>query len=196
MQSQVAIAQEYMERKQYKKAAPYADAAAETAQPGNACASECHEALHDWDVSEKLIQDTAEHYTEQQCDWYFWCRRTNHGNVDAAQQLAAQRIKALALRGAPQEFRELGTYYLLAGETAQATTVFQRPINKGAIRSTGCAGCCCWTKRATASRATRSPESCPRRGPTAQQKDDPLDHRVDQMAGRRLRGSRCRAIEG
>ena len=95
--TRVKLARYHMGRKEWDQAVAYADDAAATgAAWAMTCASQCHEALEQWDVSEQLMRVTAARYADQQMDWYFWCRRTGHGDANAAQALGMQRVHALS----------------------------------------------------------------------------------------------------
>ena len=84
----VAIARDYMARKQWKKAARYADeAAASGAGWALECASLCHEAMADWGPAELYIRQAAERYPASAAGWFKFCARTGHGEVRAALRL-------------------------------------------------------------------------------------------------------------
>jgi tetratricopeptide (TPR) repeat protein len=89
-QVQVEIARYFMSLKHWKKAQPYADAAAETwAEWAMRCASECHQGLGNWVKSEELIRQVAERYPMARFDWAYWCARTGRGNLMQAQSARA-----------------------------------------------------------------------------------------------------------
>jgi len=84
------IANDFIEKKDWKGAAPHALRAAQTWSGwGLQLAAEVYEGLGEWEESEKWIRELAQSYpTSSALDWYFWCKRTGRGNVAAARQIA------------------------------------------------------------------------------------------------------------
>jgi tetratricopeptide (TPR) repeat protein len=88
-QVRVELARHFMASKQFDKAKPYADAAAETAAGwAMMCAAEVEEGLKNYPAAEKWVRETAEHYPTSRHLWLFWCVRTGKGDLDAARKLA------------------------------------------------------------------------------------------------------------
>jgi tetratricopeptide (TPR) repeat protein len=88
-QVRVELARHFIRLKQFDKAKPYADAAAETAAAwAMLCAAEVAEGLKDYEGAEKWIRETAEHYNSSRHEWLFWCARTGKGDLDEARKLA------------------------------------------------------------------------------------------------------------
>ncbi len=87
----------------------YADEAAQTGaswalkSPPNA--TRCSK---NGDQSEQLVHMNAERYPSEQLDWYFWCRRTGHGDEAGAQKLAEQRLPQLATSNDANSHQALG----------------------------------------------------------------------------------------
>jgi tetratricopeptide (TPR) repeat protein len=88
------IALRLMEDKQWAKALPYAEAAAQTgAAWAMMTAAYCHEGMRNWDAAEKYLQQVASAYQGSEAWWYFFCRRTGHGDVEAARRVAHDAIE-------------------------------------------------------------------------------------------------------
>lgn len=94
------IARDFMARREFDKAVPYADAAAQTGA-GWAMLTDalCHEALGHWEEAEGLARATSQRYEGSWIVWYLWCVRTGRGDRDAAQKLAAEAIAGWEARG-------------------------------------------------------------------------------------------------
>jgi len=94
--AQALIASYYLRAGQVKKAAPYAEAAGESySEWGLRVYAECLEASHDWDAAEKTYKAIYERYrgNDKIAEWYCFCRRTNHGDLDAARRAYAEATK-------------------------------------------------------------------------------------------------------
>ena len=94
------IARDLMDRGKLEDAEPHAAEAAQTwASWGLSLASEVYEGLGRWEESEQWIRENSTSYpTSSGDDWYFWCRRTGRGDLEAARKLtetfyAAEWIK-------------------------------------------------------------------------------------------------------
>jgi tetratricopeptide (TPR) repeat protein len=125
-QARVEIARHFMAAKDFERARPYAEAAAETwAAWAMLCAAECYEGLGDWGGAELWVRRTSERYSAQAGAWFLWCHRTGRGNARAAAELVAQHLAALGERLAPEDRALAGTYHLLAGEPGKAPEQFE-----------------------------------------------------------------------
>ena len=51
-------------------------------------AGRCAEGIEDWPRAEAFHRATSERYPGSRSDWYFWCLRTGHGDIDQARKLA------------------------------------------------------------------------------------------------------------
>lgn len=84
-QCQVLLSRHYIESKEWKKALPYAEAAAET---GAAWAMlnlmVCYEGLGEWDKAEEMARATTLRYAGQEVIWFRYCVRTCRGDLPAA----------------------------------------------------------------------------------------------------------------
>ena len=123
--TRVTIAEFHMERGELDQALPYAVAAADTgAAWAMLCASRCLEGLGRWEESEAMVRATSERYDEQPFVWYFWCRRTGHGDLAAAQDFALDQAKRLARGKRPGNQNILGVVYQLMGDQQCALEEF------------------------------------------------------------------------
>ena len=84
--ARVEIANYYMEQKQWDKARPYAEQAAMTwAEWAMVCAGRCAEGEKDWNRAEQWYSRATQRYPSTDwAAWYFFCKRTGQGNLEAA----------------------------------------------------------------------------------------------------------------
>ncbi|MHB1560052.1 MAG: tetratricopeptide repeat protein [Isosphaeraceae bacterium] len=97
---QVELARYLMSVNKWDEAKRYADAAVETsADWAIECASQCEEGLHDWERAELWIRRKSERDVRSSWpDWYLFCLRTGHGNLEMARDFAERYLAALAER--------------------------------------------------------------------------------------------------
>ncbi len=125
------LARYFMTEKQFDKALPYADAAAETgAGWAMLLAAECHQHLEHWTEAEALIRQTAERYPGQELDWYFWCRKTGHGEEKQALQFAMRQVSVMSRRNDAEAWSQLGTLFWLSDQLTAARTAYQKSFQK------------------------------------------------------------------
>jgi tetratricopeptide (TPR) repeat protein len=79
------LARHYMDRKEWQKALPHAQAAAASGA-GRALVNlgACYEALGQWDRSEELARAVSLRYESGAFTWFAWCARTGRGDLPAA----------------------------------------------------------------------------------------------------------------
>jgi len=84
------IANDFMDKEKWAEAEPYAlEAAGTWSQWGLQIASAAYEGMGRLEESEKWIRKASQNYpTNGGGKWYFWCRRTGSGDVEAALKLA------------------------------------------------------------------------------------------------------------
>ena len=122
------LARHFMGEKEWEKATTYAQSAADTYSAwGLLVAADCYEGQQRWKNSEKLRKAVAERYDRYAgsvLPWYFFCRRTGHGDLEAARQAVNGAVESWA----PAERRSLdmATFYLLEKKPRQALSVFTR----------------------------------------------------------------------
>ncbi len=123
----VEIAEYFMGRKEWDKATPYAEAAGESwAQWAMSCAARCAEGAARWEEAEVWHYRNAERYTESSfADWYFFCKRTGHGNLAGARAFTEKYIQSLGDNGGARD-TILGCFYWLDGQHEKARAAFTR----------------------------------------------------------------------
>lgn len=85
------IALQYMEWHRWDDAAPHAQEALSTgAHWGYTDAGAVAEAREDWTTAEECFKAASENYPEWPMDWYAFCRRTGHGDLQSARQFVEQ----------------------------------------------------------------------------------------------------------
>src|SRR5439155_6062885 len=131
---QVKLAEHFMSRKEWKKAEPYAAAAAETwAEWGMRCAVACYEGLADWDKADLWMARVAERYNGRQFDWFLLCKRTGHGNVRKAQLVTDLYFATLGDRATQEDRFNAGFFYLMTNQAPKAMEAFGKTfqMNRG-----------------------------------------------------------------
>lgn len=124
-QVRVEIAQHFMRQKDFARARPYAEAAAESgAEWAMRCAADCSEGLGEWDQAEQWLRQVSERYDNAYGAWFLWCRRTGKGDAPAAQRLLEERVRALGARRAGDDLILIGTYHSLTGRPREALELF------------------------------------------------------------------------
>ncbi|HTN74260.1 MAG TPA: hypothetical protein VL096_03400 [Pirellulaceae bacterium] len=82
----VDISQYFAKRREWDRALPYSNAAAESfAQWALLDNWQVTEANQEWEASEAAIRNVIRRYHNKPVDWYYWCRRTGQGDLAAAQ---------------------------------------------------------------------------------------------------------------
>jgi tetratricopeptide (TPR) repeat protein len=127
----VAIAEYFMSRNEWDKATVYAEDAAESwAGWAMDCAARCAEGAKNWDQAETWHQRISERYPDQDfAHWYFFCKRTGHGNLAAAREFTEQYIHSPDCN---PDFRNTyeGCFYWLDGQKDKARQAYSRSRQK------------------------------------------------------------------
>src|SRR6202034_708251 len=90
------IALHLLERNRAKEAVVYADEAAQSySEWSMLTAARCHELLGDWERSEELIRASSTRYDDGLENWMYWCHRTGHGDIQAADDFTRSKYEAL-----------------------------------------------------------------------------------------------------
>jgi tetratricopeptide (TPR) repeat protein len=128
---QIEIADHFMALKEWDKAVPYVTAAAQT-WTGNSllAAHRCYDGMQDWDNAELYISRFAEEYRENAYEWYFWCKRSGHGDVEAAREAAAECIRTLIDPRKPGRAPIIATFQQLSGDAAAALQTWSAEFEK------------------------------------------------------------------
>ncbi len=124
----VEIADDLMKSGRYADAKKYAEAAAETwAAWAMTCASRCNEGLKDWERAEMWIRRTAERYPRSSAvGWYRFCKRTGHGDIQAARAFADAQKPGAADRPDPNELKQNGFSLWASGSPKQALEALEQ----------------------------------------------------------------------
>lgn len=95
--SRVSLAYYYMRRKEWEKARPHVEAAARSYSSASyMCAADFYERTGDWVRAESFERSSAERFEHGIHKWYLWCRRTGHGDVDAARARMQDELEYLS----------------------------------------------------------------------------------------------------
>jgi tetratricopeptide (TPR) repeat protein len=130
-QVQFQIADYYMDRRDYKSALPYADAAAGTASEwGLLCAADAHTGVGDWTTAEQLIVDAMNHYSRSPYNWYSWCNRTGHGDLAGAAKAMLDYFSNKGRNLGIDELLQLGCVQMNEKKNAEALATFQRRLKQ------------------------------------------------------------------
>lgn len=123
---QVELAKHFMKLKDFKRAQPYADAAAETGSAwGMKCAADCHEGQGEWDKAEQWMERTSERYEDSRTDWFLWCKRTGKGHAKAAQVLFEAELERRAAGPRGRDLLLEGVYNSLTQQPKKAGEAFR-----------------------------------------------------------------------
>jgi hypothetical protein len=121
------IAIDLLEHSEFRDAVVYADAAAESYSEWSLLTdARCHEMLGEWKKSEELVRAVSQRYDSDIFAWMYWCHRTGRGDVRAADEFAQKRIEAWGTTLFAGQYRQIGLYNLMTGETDKALALFQR----------------------------------------------------------------------
>jgi tetratricopeptide (TPR) repeat protein len=123
------IADYFMKRKEWEKALRYAEGAAECYSAfGLLSAGKCYEGLQRWDQAEKAYRACSERYENQSLEWYFFCRRTGQGDLEAARSLAQSHVAKEAGGGCRANPFNSVTFYLLEKQPDKALTKIEQAL--------------------------------------------------------------------
>jgi len=129
--ARVDIANDYMRRKQWEKARPYADAAARSyAAWALITASECHTGLKDWKIAEAYARAESLRYRSDSLRWFLWCHRTGHGDVAAAREHARKYLESLDTPAPTGYLQYIAAFYVLTDEPDKAFEVYRVAFDK------------------------------------------------------------------
>ena len=144
----VEIANYYMDKGMWAKAQPYAESAAETwAGWAMQCAVRCYEGMQDWERAEQWVRRLSERYPNSSLRaWLKFCKRTGHGDLAAAQALAAQfgadvgdpAPAEVADRAQPTDPLQAGYSAWLQGSTKEAIDNMRKAYESTSPLLAGC----------------------------------------------------------
>ena len=123
--TRVKIARRFMRAKEFPRAEPYADAAAESgAGWAMSCAAECKLGLGKNDEAEAIFRDMAARYDSGRFEWYFFSQSTGKLNGAAAEKSVREYIGMLDESPSLETAFMVGRYYLMKGDMAKAIRMF------------------------------------------------------------------------
>ena len=135
----------YMVHGEWQKARPHADAAIESGESaGLIGGASFFEAQRNWDNAEAAYRKASETDPAMSFKWYFYCKRTGHGDVKEAHKLGAKSMtdRQEQVSREPQAYMFMltppATYYLLAGKPEVARRYSWKSSCGPAIRFAGC----------------------------------------------------------
>lgn len=120
------IAWHFMGKKEWKRALPYATAAAESYSCwGLLCAAACYEGLQEWEKAEEYVQAAAHRYRESSVEWYYFCRRTGHGDLQAARNLAKAYVDDPSAQDARDAQYAASAFYILEKQPDKVLAIYR-----------------------------------------------------------------------
>ena len=124
---QVDIANYLMDEKKWDEARPYAEAAAESwAGWAMDSAIRCAEGLKDWRQAELWASRKSQRYPDVSwADWFLVCKRSGHGNLNAAQAFTRKQVEAFGPGSVDDTKFSVAFFHLLDGEPAKALATFR-----------------------------------------------------------------------
>jgi tetratricopeptide (TPR) repeat protein len=137
-QVRVQLADYLMGQEKWGEAWPYAEAAAVTgAQWALVCAAHCAEGKKDWPAAERYTRQITENNPGGGwAAWYLFCKRTGHGDAEAAGALA-ERVLAKSGDGpGVTPPTAIGYFYWLRGDPKKAGPYFRKAYDAAPSAST------------------------------------------------------------
>jgi hypothetical protein len=121
-----------MELKEWDKAWPFAKTAAESgAQWAMTCAERCAEARGDWKEAGHYAEQVSRQYGPGAWfEWFLFCKRTGHGDVEAARASAEAYLQSADQRPDLAAPAPIGYFYWLCGDTQKAKTWFRNAYDQ------------------------------------------------------------------
>ena len=137
-QIRIRIAQYYCALDDWEKALAYAEKAAQSySNTSLRIAGECHERLANWAEAERYFQANARRYRMCSLRWYYFCRRTGHGNLEGAKKLAQAYANEAVKFNKTRRFNKIGIYYLLGNEHKKALDSFKKYFDENWVSYEG-----------------------------------------------------------
>ncbi len=95
--------------------------------------------MNDWERAEAWHRQISDRYSESSYDnWFYFCKRTGHGDLKAARDFVDLVIKQRAERRNPILEEAAGCFYWLDGRTEQAKAVLSKAYNRGSLVAAFC----------------------------------------------------------
>jgi tetratricopeptide (TPR) repeat protein len=128
--TRVTIADELMHRGDFKRALPYAEAAAGTfSEWGLRCAGLCYEGVGEWKKAEEQMKSIAGRYDDAYHEWFFWCARTGKGDIQAASEQLEKHLSELGRQRTNDDLLVSGGWHILTGKMREALEEFTEIAN-------------------------------------------------------------------
>jgi hypothetical protein len=129
-----------MMKRQWDKARPHAEAAAQTgAGWAMICAQDCAEGGKDWARAEEWARATSERYPAQQWDrWFILCKQTGQGDDAAASAFTKEWVEANASGATSSDLARIAWYYVCTGEPKKALPILCQ-LYQATPSTVGCA---------------------------------------------------------
>lgn len=136
---QIELADDMMGRGEWAKALPLAEAAASGgARDGLLCLARCREGMGDWGGAEACRRrSTQQHPSEGWMDWFLFCKRTGHGDVDGAKRFAEDYVALSGDRPAEELLETVGYLHIVDGKAREAVDILRPLYLKTVAPSTG-----------------------------------------------------------
>ncbi len=126
-QIQMEIAEYHLRHNRLAEARPFAEgAAASYAAWGLLTLAHYYELKHDWKKAEEIVKAVVERYPMDSLGWFAWCRRTGHGDADAAQAASQRYFESLGTPAPANTFADIATFYQFTGEPQKALALLKR----------------------------------------------------------------------
>ena len=117
-----------MSRKEWTKALPYAEAAAESyAEWALTCAAQCSEGAGNWAKSELYYRRASERYAASYFLWCYWCLRTGKGDIAAADRFYVAAFNQMAGKTTVNDWVLMSAYHTLTNRNQKAVELL-RPV--------------------------------------------------------------------
>ena len=122
----VDLASHYQRVGDVPAAQVHADLAAESgADWALLCAADIHEKLQDWNGAEERLKQASDRFAEKSVDWYFWCRRTGHGDLEEARQRAEKVVPLLESHSYTRQKFQAALFHDLEGRPEKALEILK-----------------------------------------------------------------------
>lgn len=133
-QTRVEIANFFMQRKEWEKAKPYAEAAAESwAEWAMLCAVRCYQGLLDEEQEGVWLGRLLERYPSRNhaLNYFYWCHRTGLGDADTAMAIVEPY---LAAKTGDSTAADGQFVYLAADRRREALEAFQAALKREGVK--------------------------------------------------------------
>jgi tetratricopeptide (TPR) repeat protein len=128
------IANEYMRRKDFKKALPFAERAAQSgAEWALLTAARAYEGLGQWDKAEQMVSAASGRYGSSRFEWLTWCVKNGRGDRKAAADLVVEQTNDFQNATILDEARVI-QFYLMAERKEKLLEILNRLNKDGQLK--------------------------------------------------------------